>query len=98
MYADNTAPKDRDTARQALVDLVLEHNDEGLPLTAPDVPWSDIEPMLRTEGQLLDALLTMIREDVLQAREDGVSWNGIGTALGMPAETVALAYGGELIS
>lgn len=87
----------RETARVAVTDFVLD-------VQAPSVAWQHrdkgrtaLEGMLYNEALILQVTLELIREDVEEARAEGVSWARIGKALDMPAEMAASAFGGEVI-
>ncbi|QQB13220.1 hypothetical protein [Brevibacterium casei] len=84
---------DRNTVRIAMTDWLIGGHAPGDAWQARDPRRTTIEGSLRSEALVLGAVLDLLREDVQEARDDGVPEDAIIAALDLPAEITSLALG-----
>ncbi|MDK9661428.1 hypothetical protein [Propionibacterium freudenreichii] len=87
---------DDDCARTFVLDNIGLPGRPGAGWGCRDPRRSAIEIDLRGAMLLTRATLALIRDDVEEARQEGLAWAAIAEALDLPAETVQLIYGGVI--
>ncbi|MBV7293208.1 hypothetical protein [Corynebacterium sp. TAE3-ERU16] len=85
--------QDWNTVRVALTDWLISGRAPGDAWQARDPRRTTIEGSLRSEALVLGAVLDRLREDVQEARDEGVPEDAIIAALDLPAEIVSMALG-----
>ena len=85
--------QDRGAARDALTDWLLSGRAPGDAWQARDPRRATIEGSLRSEALVLGAVLDLLREDVQEARDEGLPEGTIIDALDLPSEIASLALG-----
>ena len=83
--------QDRNTVRVALTDWLIGGRAPGDAWQARDPRRTTIEGSLRSEALVLGAVLDLLREDVQEARDEGLREDTIIAALDLPAEIASLA-------
>ena len=85
--------QDRNTVRVAMTDWLISGRAPGDAWQARDPRRTTIEGSLRSEALVLGAALDLLREDVQEARDEGVPEDAIIAALDLPAEIASMALG-----
>lgn len=85
--------QDRDAARVALTDWLISGQMPGGDWQARDPRHTTIEGSLRSEALVLGAALDLLREDVQEARDEGLPEDTIIAALDLPSEIASLVLG-----
>ena len=85
--------QDRNTVRVAMTDWLIGGHAPGDAWQARDPRRTTIEGALRSEALVLGAVLDLLREDVQEARDEGVPEDAIIAALDLPAEIASMALG-----
>ncbi|MCI2265754.1 hypothetical protein [Sediminivirga luteola] len=85
--------QDRGAARVALTDWLISGRAPGDAWRARDPRRTTIEGSLRSEALVLGAALDLLREDVQEARDEGLPEDTIIAALDLPSEIASLALG-----
>jgi len=82
--------QDRNTVRIAMTDWLIGGHAPGDAWQARDSMRTMIEGSLRSEALVLGAVLDLLREDVQEARDEGVPEDVIIAALDLPPEIASL--------
>lgn len=85
--------QDRNTVRVAMTDWLIGGHAPGDAWQARDRRRTTVEGSLRSEALVLGAVLDLLREDVQEARDEGVPEDAIIAALDLPAEIASMALG-----
>src|SRR5699024_2325709 len=85
--------QDRGAARDALTDWLISGGTPGDAWQTRGPGRTTIEGSLRSEALVLGAVLDLLREDVQEARDEGLPEDTIIAALDLPAEIASLALG-----
>ena len=85
--------QDRNTVRIAMTDWLISGRAPGDAWQARDPRRTTIEGSLRSEALVLGAALDLLREDVQEARDEGVPEGVVIAALDLPAEIASMALG-----
>lgn len=87
--------RDRDAARVAMADWLISGQMPSSDWQARDPRRTTVEGSLRSEALVLGAVLDLLREDVQEARDEGLPETTIIAALDLPPEIVSLILGGN---
>ncbi|GAA1003955.1 hypothetical protein GCM10009551_079450 [Nocardiopsis tropica] len=82
--------QDRNAARVALTDWLICGQMPGSDWQNRDPRRTTIEGSLHSEALVLDAVLGLLREDVQEARDEGLPETAIIAALDLPPEIASL--------
>ncbi|WP_346922192.1 hypothetical protein [Glutamicibacter creatinolyticus] len=85
--------QDRGAARVSLTDWLISGRAPGDAWQARDPRRTTIEGSLRSEALVLGAALDLLREDVQEARDEGLPEDTIIAALDLPSEIASLVLG-----
>ncbi|MGV0387885.1 hypothetical protein [Corynebacterium sanguinis] len=85
--------QDRGAARVSLTDWLISGRTPGDAWQARDPRRTTIEGSLRSEALVLGAALDLLREDVQEARDEGLPEDTIIAALDLPSEIASLVLG-----
>ena len=85
--------QDRGAARVSLTDWLISGLAPGDAWQARDPRRTTIEGSLRSEALVLGAALDLLREDVQEARDEGLPEDTIIAALDLPSEIASLVLG-----
>lgn len=85
--------QDRGAARVALTDWLISGRPPGDAWQARDPRRTTIEGSLHSEALVLGAALDLLREDVQEARDEGLTEDTIIAALDLPSEIASLVLG-----
>ena len=85
---------DRNTVRVMLTEWIINGHTPGHAWQARDHRRTTIEGFLRSEALVLGAVLDLLREDVQEARDEGLTEATIIAALDLPPEIASVALGG----
>lgn len=80
-------------ARDALLEEDFDPESGGLRWASRSATRSIISGVIRNNDLLIRAANLLLREDVAQAREDGLSWDEIAEALNTTAAEAEARYG-----
>ncbi|MDN6137045.1 hypothetical protein [Corynebacterium sp.] len=84
---------DRNTVRIAMTDWLIGGHAPGDAWQARDPRRTTVEGSLRSEALVLGAALDLLREDVQEARDEGLPEDTIIAALDLPSEIASLVLG-----